>query len=182
MRRMLAAFLLLLACVPLSAATGGVSREYQLKAVFLFQFAQFVQWPDTAFPDTKSPLVIGVLGQDPFGTLLDEIVQGEKSGERPLVVQRYRRTEEIDHCHVLFIGASEASRLNRILAELKGRSILTVADAEDFARRGGMVHFFTENNRIRLRINLDAVRSAGLVPSSKLLRPAEIVSGSEGTP
>ena len=163
-----------------SPAPTPTSPEYQLKAVFLFNFAQFVEWPPTAFPEAKAPLVIGVLGEDPFGPYLDETVRGEKVNNRPLVVQRFRRVEEIKTCHVLFVSRSERERLGQILPSLKGRNILTVGDAEDFAVRGGMIRFVTEKNKIRLRINVDAAKTADLTISSKLLRPAEIVtSGKE---
>ncbi len=161
-------------------APTPTSPEYQLKAVFLFNFAQFVEWPPTAFPEPQTPLVIGVLGEDPFGAYLDETVRGEKVNNRPLVVQRFRQPEEIKHCHVLFISRSERDRLGQILPSLKGRNILTVGDAEDFAGRGGMIRFVTEKNKIRLKINVEAAKAADLTISSKLLRPAEIVtSGKE---
>src|SRR5947207_13490122 len=80
------------------------SKEYQIKAVFLFNFAQFVDWPTNAFPEVQTPLVIGVLGEDPFGSYLDETVRGEKVNNRPLVIQRYRRADEIKSCHILFIS------------------------------------------------------------------------------
>ncbi len=158
-------------------ATGQVeSNEYQLKAVFLFNFAQFVQWPENAFANADTPIVIGVLGGDPFGPILDETVRGERIGGRPLVIQRYRRVEEIGLCHILFINGSESAQLEKILSALSGRSILTVSDADRAARRGVMVRFVTEKKRVRLRINLDAAKLAGLTISSKLLRPTEIVT------
>jgi len=149
--------------------------EYQLKAVFLFNFAQFVEWPPESFPEAQTPLVIGVLGEDPFGAYLDETVRGETVNNRSLVVHRYRRVEEIETCHVLFISRSEEDRLEQILTSLKGRNILTVGDMTDFARRGGMIRFLIEKNKIRLRVNLAATKDANLVISSKLLRPAEII-------
>jgi hypothetical protein len=156
----------------LSAQTA-TSPEYQVKAVFLFNFAQFVDWPPKAFPEAQTPLVIGILGEDLFGSYLDETVRGEKANDRPLVVQRYHRIGEIKTCHVLFISRSESARLEEILAGLKGRSILTVGDTDDFALRGGMIRFVTEKNKIRMRINLEAVKAANLTISSKLLRLAE---------
>jgi hypothetical protein len=156
----------------LSAQTAP-SREYQVKAVFLFNFAQFVDWPPKAFPEPQTPLVIAVLGDDPFGTYLEETIRGEKANDRPLVVQRYRRVGEIKTCHVLFISRSETDRLEQILGSLKGRPILAVGDSEDFALHGGMIQFITEKNKIRMRINLEAVKAAGLTISSKLLRVAE---------
>ncbi|HTB80695.1 MAG TPA: YfiR family protein [Opitutaceae bacterium] len=159
-----------------AAAQPVVSREYQVKAVFLFNFAQFVDWPSGTFSSAQAPLVIGVLGDDPFDGFLDETIHDEKVNDHPLIVQRYRRVEEIGACHILFISQSESGRLDRILARLKDRNILTVGDAEDFARRGGMIRFVTENNKIRLRINMDAAKAAELTISSRLLRPAKIVT------
>jgi hypothetical protein len=164
--------LFLVSALPLSAQTAP-SPEYQVKAVFLFNLAQFVEWPPRAFPDAQSPLVIGVLGEDPFGGYLDETLRGEKVNNRPLLLQRHRRAAEIKTCHVLFISRSETDRLDQILSSLKGRSILTVSDIDDFINRGGMIRLVTERNKIRLRIGLDAVRAANLKVSSKLLRLAQ---------
>lgn len=171
----LAALLLLGAAPPQAAAP----TEYQVKAVFLFNFSQFVTWPAQAFPEAQNPLIIGVLGDDPFGADLDEIVRGETVNGHPLAVRRFRRVEDIDDCHILFINAAEEARLEQILRKLQGRSILTVSDGQDFAKRGVMVRFITDRNRIRLRINLTATEAAGLTLSSKLLRPAEIIRAGE---
>lgn len=157
-------------------AQSSQLREYQIKAVFLYNFAHFVEWPAPALADPSDPLVIGVLGQDPFGPLLDEAVAGEKIDQHPLIVRRFRRVDEIDRCHVLFVSSSENDRLAQTFAQLKGRSILVVGESEGFAKRGGMIRFVTEKNKVRLRVNLEAARAAGLVISSKLLRPAEIVT------
>src|ERR1700736_411185 len=154
-------------------AQGGPAPEYQVKAVFLFNLVQFVQWPAQAFPAPGTHLVIGVLGEDPFGGYLNETVRGARVNNRPLVVQRYRRVSEIKTCHVLFVSRSGAESLEQVFAALRGRSVLTVGDAEDFIARGGMIRLVTENNKIRIRINLDAVRAAGLTISSKLLRLAQ---------
>jgi hypothetical protein len=161
-------------------AQTAPSPEYRLKAVFLFNFAQFVEWPASAFPEAETPLVIGVLGEDPFGSYLDETVRGETVNNHPLAVRRYRRVEDITACHILFVGRPEEGHLEQVLESLKGRNILTVGDAEGFARRGGMIRFVTDHSRIRLHINLDAAEAAHLKLSSKLLRPAEIVSTGKG--
>lgn len=176
-RRLLPFLLLLLLPIPGAASTG----EYRVKAVFLFNFAQFVEWPPAAFSDAATPIIIGVLGDDPFGAALDEVVQGESINGRALAIRRFHRLEEIGLCHILYISDSEARRLGLVIARLTGRAILTVSDAEEAARRGVMISLFTESNRIRLRINVEAARSAGLVISSKLLRPAVIVTGKEET-
>ena len=150
--------------------------EYQVKAVFLFNFAQFVDWPEQAFKDDQAPIVIGVLGEDPFGSYLDEVVQSEKIGGRALVVRRYRRGEDVAGCHIPFVSPSSAAQLERVLADLHGQSVLTVGDVDNFCRRGGMVRFIKEKGKIHLRINVEAAKAAGLTISSKLLRWATIIT------
>lgn len=156
-------------------ADAQVSREYQLKAVFLYHFAQFTEWPTNAFAATNSPIVIGILGVDPFGSVLDSVVTNEVVNGRRIVVERFSRVEDIKTCHILFIAASEARILPRIIQALQDRPILIVSEIEESAtRRGVMVRMFTADNRIRLRVNLNAVSSAHLTLSSKLLRAAEV--------
>src|SRR5262245_46124294 len=110
---LLGAFLLALATPSGHAASSSTPQESPLQAVFLFNFAQFVEWPAQAFSDPAAPLVIGVLGQDPFGSTLDDAVRGETAAGRPMVVKRYRRADEIADCQIVFISASESSRLDR---------------------------------------------------------------------
>lgn len=151
---------------PVQAATAS---EYQVKAAFLFNFAKFVAWPPQAFPDANMPLVIGVLGRDPFGSYLDDTVRSERINNRPLVVRRYRNPAEINNCHVLFISRSESDRLDQIVAALKQRNVLIVTDA-DGGKGGVMIRFVTEGNRIRFKIDAEAAKAANLTISSKLLR------------
>jgi len=158
-------------------AAAAPPSEYQVKAVFLFNFAQFVEWPARAFPDPQAPFVIGVLGKDPFGPDLDAVVRGETIDHRPLVIERYRNIGELHNCNILFIGRSETGELPHILEVLKGRSILTVTDAEDGDPGGVMIRLVNRSNRIKLRIDVGAAKAGNLVISSKLLRPAEIVGG-----
>lgn len=166
---------LLIALLPQAPARSAQAGEYEVKAVFLFNFSQFVDWPESAFETPGSPFVIGVLGEDPFGAILDEVVRGETVHGRPMVVRRYRSTKEIEDCHILFIARSERQALGEILADLQNRSILTVGDLDDFAARGGMITLVERTQRIRLQINLAAARRVNLAISSKLLMPAEIV-------
>ena len=162
--------------LPLFSHAQSISPEYKLKAVFLFNFVQFVEWPAEAFSDEKSPIIIGVLGPDPFGKTLDETVQDEIVRNRTIKVRRYKTVKEVGECHVLFINLPEVSKMDAALASLKGRSILTVSDAEAFAlKHGGMIRLYTEKNKIRLRINLEAAKTEHLLISSKLLQLAEIV-------
>jgi hypothetical protein len=151
------------------------ASEYQVKAVFLFNFAQFVEWQPVTAQDARTPLLIGILGDDPFGPFLDETVRGERLGARPFEIRRYRALTDIENCDILFISRSEIERVGQILATLQNRPILTVSDAEDFAKRGGMIQFVNDKNRIRLRVNLEAAQAANVTISSKLLRVAEIV-------
>lgn len=168
------AALLLFACCVCAAAQAGPDRDHRVKAVFLFNFAQFVDWPEQAFGGPKDSLVLGVLGDDPFGDFLDEVVKGEAVQEHPIAVRRYRRMEDIKECHLLFVGAAEAARLDGRLEALKGRKILTVGESRNFLAQGGMILFVNEGGRVRFKINLEAVQEADLAVSSKLLRLAEV--------
>jgi hypothetical protein len=149
-------------------------KEYQIKAVFLFNFAQFVEWPETALPES-SDLVIGVLGEDLFGDYLDEIVRGETVNGHPLKVKHFKDIGEVENCHILFINLKNAESLKHALSNLKDTHILTVGDTLNFAREGGMIQFFTQNNKVHLKINLEKVKNNELAISAKLLRVAEIV-------
>jgi hypothetical protein len=173
--RFIAYVLLLLGSLN-AKAQAAPSREYQVKAVFLFNFTQFVDWPPAAFAEDTTPLVIGVLGDDPFGRYLDDIIRGEQVNNRRLTVQRYRRPEDLKACQVLFVSRSEDRNLDQELAALKGMDVLTVSDADGFAARGGMIQLITENGKIRLKINVGAAKASSLIISSKLLRSAEIVA------
>lgn len=152
------------------------SKERQLKAAFLFNFSQFVEWPSAAFSDSQSPLVIGILGDDPFGSSLDQLVSNEKVNNRPLLIQRYKSVSDIKSCHILFITISNKDELEETFGKLKGRNILTVGDTRNFIRQGGMIRFLTENDKIKFQINVETARAEGITISSKLLRLAEIVT------
>jgi len=161
-------------------AKSKVTREYDLKAAFLFNFTQFVEWPSEAFPNEKAPFVIGLLGEDPFGKSLDEIVANETVRDRKIVLRRCRTLDEAATCHTLFISRSETPRLHDVLVFLNGKSVLTVGDAEGFSKHGGMIGFVVVQNRIQVKINVEAAKAAKLTISSKLLRQAEIVSAKGG--
>src|SRR5258706_1615574 len=152
------------------------SREYQIKAAFLFNFSQFTEWPPEAFPDKDSPLIIGVLSAiDPFGGFLDETVKNEAVQGRRLVVKHFTRLAEMQTCHIPYIGQSESKRLEHLVDDLKAKPVLTVSDITDCASRGLMIGFVNERNKIRFKINASTARAANLSLSSKLLRAAEIV-------
>lgn len=178
-----ASALALLVLVLASPALGGtkVTSEYDLKAAFLFHFAQFVEWPVEALPNKNTPLTIGILGGDPFGKTLDAMVANEAVRGHKLVVRRFREVGETDSCQILFISSSEDGRLGPILSHLKGRSILTVGEGKGFAQRSGIVGFILSDRRLRLAVNLAAANASRLTISSKLLRQSEIV-GPVGVP
>ena len=160
-----------------TAAAQPRAGEYQVKAAFLFNFTLFTDWPQAAFADPAAPLAICILGEDPFGSFLDETVRGERVAGRDLVVRRYRDVDETGGCQVVFVSRSESRRLQQVLASVAGRSILTVSDITDFAQRGGMICLAEEAQHLRLRINLDAAQAVGLTISAKVLRIAELVRG-----
>lgn len=168
---------LLIACSTFFVSTQTpVAPEYEVKAVFLFNFTQFVEWPPSSFIPAQAPFVIGVFRENPFGSYLEDVVSGEKVNGRPLVVYHYKNLEEIKACHILFINKAEINNLEDILASIKGKNILTVSDAGSFLKQGGMIRFITKDNKIHIQINPEAAKEDDLTISSKLLRVAEIVS------
>lgn len=149
----------------------------QVEAVFLFYFSQFVDWPAGSFADQSSPIVIGVLGNDPFDGSLDQAVAGERVNGRPVVVRRLKTLADASGCHILYISSSESAQLAQILSTLKGRNVLTVSDVDHFVQSGGMIRFELVDQHVRLRINPQAAQAAGLKLSSKLLRAAAATPG-----
>lgn len=149
--------------------------EYEIKAAFLFKFIKFVEWPESSFSSDTEPIIIGVVGKDPFGRNLDDTISGKTVKNRPIVIKRFKRYENIGRCHVLFISSSEKKRFFLILKQLMRRPVLTVSDTRNFARNGGMINLFTRNRKIRFQINLTSVETSGLKISSRLLRLADII-------
>ena len=175
--------ILMLAVIPLAGASTEnktkLTREYDLKAAFLFNFTQFVEWPQETFPESGAPIVIGVLGDDPFGKSLDEIVANETVRDRKILVRRCRFLREVATCHVVFISRSEEPHLNDIFEFLDGKSVLTVGDSSEFSRRGGMIGFTVAQNKLQVKINVSVAKAGKLTISSKLLRQAEIVDAKQ---
>lgn len=151
------------------------THEYKVKAAFLFNFTQFVEWPSQSFSTDNSPFVIGVLGTDPFGNSLEELVSGETIKNHPIVIQHFNSLEEIGNCHILFVNLQDKNKLQSIPEKLKGKNILTVSDANGFSKLGGMIRLYTKNDKINIQVNLEATKAENLIVSSKLLKLAEIV-------
>jgi hypothetical protein len=178
-RKLLQILCLVAAASCCAARAAPPVSEYQVKAAYLFNFGQFVEWPERAYDSPAAPFAICVLGGDPFGKVLDDAVAGESHGTHPLVVKRFANASDVSGCHILFIGRSEESRLDETLKALKGRSVLTVTDIPGAESRGAVIALVNENNHIRMRINVASAKAGDLVISSKLLRPAEVV-GQDG--
>jgi hypothetical protein len=172
--------LLIVLCCNVSIGLAAAASEYRVKAVFLFNFTQFVEWPPGVFKSSEEPFVIGILGDDPFGAEIDGVVRGETVGQRPLVIERYHAVADLRNCNILYIGRTQIGHLPEILAALAGRSILTVSDADEADQRGVMIRLLNQSNHIRMQIDVGAARRGNLTISSKLLRPAEIVGSGQG--
>jgi len=172
---MLARATLSMGLLALLLSSGGMSgqpsqpTEYQIKAAFLFNFAKFVDWPPESFSQPNSPLVFGVLGENPFHEELARTIQNKKIDSHPLVVKEFHSAAQATNCHILFISTSEKKRLPDILKILNGHSILTVGETDRFTEAGGMINFVLEGTKIRLQINSEAATEAGLKISAKLL-------------
>ncbi len=173
LRAALAALTALLLITTADAAPG----EYQIKAVFLLNFSRFVEWPPTTFESPDAPFVVGVFGDDPFGADLDQVMKGETVQGRPIVVQRVTSAQEAAQCQILFVHRWSGAPMNKVLDAIDATGTLTVSDDEAAVQRGAMIVLVTQNNRVKLQVNVDRSRAAGLTISSNLLRSAQIVSG-----
>jgi len=149
--------------------------EYELKATFLFNFARFVRWPETAFQSPSDPIIIGIIGDDPFGTYLDRLLENKQIKGHPFLVNRYTEIHEATRCHILFISRNYQNHLRDIFSILLNKSVLTVSEISHFAVQGGMIKLFTRAHKIRFTINYNTVVRANLKMSSRLLRLAQIV-------
>jgi len=171
------------------AQTGDApdSSEYLIKAGFIYNFAKFVEWPSAAFAQPDSPIVIGVLGTDPFGSVLDRLVQDKKIGQRGFVVRRYKwgkdlkDLKDLRDCKILFVSASEKAHADEIIQLVKWLPILTVGETPGFAEHGGVIRFTVEDNRVRFEVNVDAAHQADLNISSRLLTLAKIIPQTAAT-
>lgn len=173
LRRLVCLLVTLALLMPVRAVAADERLEYQVKAAFLLNFTKFIEWPASAFDAPDSPIVICILGDDPFGKTLDQIVAGEVVAGRKIVVQRIRRLPPIKSCQELFVYRQEKEVLKTLPAI--GPGVLTIGEGESFVRDGGMIAFVVENRRVRFGINESAAASAGLRLSSKLLNVAKSV-------
>ena len=162
-----------------AAAETVPFREYEVKAAFLFNFAQFIEWPAQAFTNAATPFVIGVVGDisdNRFGHVLNQIMQGETIAGRRILLKFPRQFEELAGCQILFIGRSEQARLPQILSLVNRAGVLTVGETDSFTRLGGIINFITRDNKVRFELHLDNAARAGLKVDAKLLKVAQVVA------
>ena len=133
---MILAILLSSTCCRAEAHAQEALSEYQVKAAYLYNFLKFVEFPSDSFADPLAPIVIGVVGDDPFGSALPQVVIGKTVQGRDLVIRMYRTGEDLRRANILFISASERKKLPMILSSLRGSSVLTVSDIAEFTRSG----------------------------------------------
>ncbi len=165
--------------ISVTGQTATAVEEYELKAVFLYNLGKFVRWPETAFENPSDSLKICVLGQDPFKKNLYTPAQAGKINNRQIEIKRLNQVKQSHICHILFISESEKSQLTQIMNDLRSYPILTVGDMDGFIAAGGMVKFYLDEERIRLAINLNVLKSTGLQADANLLRIARIVSAED---
>jgi hypothetical protein len=166
---------LLVAAAALGALRPEQAAEYNLKAVFLFNFTKFVEWPADAFPDEKSPLELCILGENLIGPSLDAVVANETWNGRPIAVRRLARGADPQGCHMLFLDRAEREHQAEILAGLRGSNVLSIGETDRFLKDGGLIRFFLEVKRVRFEVNLPAVEKTPIKISSKLLRLAKLM-------
>jgi len=157
------------------SARAQIVDEYQVKAAFIYNFAKFVEWPPHAFKSAADPIVVCVLGQNPFGNMLDAAVSGKAVEGRTFLVRQLSGEQSSAGCQILFVSSSERKHLHAILGEIKTGGVLTVGETDTFASEGGVINFKIEDGRVRFQVNVDAAEQARLRISAKLLSLAQIV-------
>ncbi len=163
-------------CSDLRAVEQGISREYTLKAAFVYKFATYVQWPEEAFDSPKSPFVIGILGPDPLSVHLRKIAAVKKIDGRKIEIRRFQDPQQVRGCHLLFISrALEAPAQQAAIKRLSGRNILFVGETPDFLEHGGVIDFGIQENRIVFYISKSAYERENLVVDARFLRVAKVV-------
>ncbi len=162
-----------------AVAQNEDDAECRVKLAFLYNFEQFTQWPPQAFHDPSAPLTICVAGQDPFGSEMEQGLQGRKVSSHPIQIRKLKRDDDPRTCHMIFVRASEKRIVGQIVAGLKGSSTLTVGESKGFADLGGVINLTLEENKLRFEINLAAATQTRLKISSKLLALAKIIKAEQ---
>jgi hypothetical protein len=165
---------LLLSCQITALAARVAVTEYELKAAYIFNLAQFVTWPASAFESPQSPLRICVIGSNGFGAVLEKTVENEAANGHPLVVDNVRSLDTLPRCHIAFVPAAN-SDTDAVLRATANRAVLTVGEAASFLEAGGIVRFVVAGGRVRFDINVKPAAAAGLTVSSRVLQVARYV-------
>jgi hypothetical protein len=168
---------ILFAWPPGTARAQSNHDEYQVKAAFLFHFAQLVDWPADKLTVTDNSLSLCTFGEDPFQGALEGTVEGKMIGNRAIRILHLKRTQDLQGCHILFFGKAQSKLTPILLAGLRNAPVLTVGETPDFLSAGGMICFFLSENKLRFGINLNAAESARLKIGSRLLMLAQNVTG-----
>lgn len=175
-------------------ADSAPSREYQVKAAFIYNFIKFVDWPKEKAADSNEPIIIGIIGKSPFGNAF-ETVKGKKIKNKKLAIKQYPGLERykakhkdeykdeykdkyqdaLKKCHILFICSSEKNHLKEIINFIKDSSVLTIGEMDGFLEGGGIIKFMMEEEKVRFEINTTAAKRAKLKIRSQLLRLAKRV-------
>ena len=152
------------------------SDEYLMKAGFIEKFTRFIQWPnDSVQADTINPFIITVLGENTFDGTLNEFYSDTKIKKRNVVINYISNIDELGHSHILFISGSSKNNLEQILNIANQHAILTISETKGFAKKGVLINFYLEQNKIRFEINQKAFKDSGLKVSHMLLKIAKIV-------
>ena len=171
----LACLLIALALIhPSSGQQRPAYAEDQLKAAYIFNFVKFASWPESNFATPESPVVIGILGQDRFGPLIDELVKGELIKGHPIRIERFETPQDVKPCHVLYVDRSLDDDLDELFVALRGKDVLTISDINDFTAEGGMIKLFLDDSKMKFQVNANAVKATKIVLSSRLLRLADV--------
>jgi hypothetical protein len=181
----------MIAVAPATGVDSASSQEYQVKAAFLYNFIQFVDWPEEKLTDSNKPIIIGIIGNDPFGNAFEPI-KDKKVKNRAVVIKRFESFEKLKNlpeqeietlkkCHLLFICSSEQKTLKEIIDTVKDHSVLTVGEMEGFLEAGGIINWFVEEKKIRFDINAVSAEQAKIEIRSNLLRLAKRVVGEDIT-
>lgn len=175
-RRTVIALLCVLLIIGPASALGEtvIGPEYEVKLGFIYNFINFVTWPETTFKSNSDPLVMCIVSDQPSSEVLFKL-DGKRVKQRKIKVIAYQEETCLQNSQTLFFATQDKAFIQQILDLTKGQKILTIGEVDGFTRMGGVINFFKEHNRLRFRVNIDAVKRNALKMSSQLLGSAQIV-------